>query len=925
MSIALADQLQRLQALDTKRSFIVQAPAGSGKTELLVQRYLALLSESAKPEHIIVLTFTRKAAAEMRQRVLELLQLAAVDTIPPSKPYQCGRWRAGRKLYEWQAQQQWELLTNPDRLQIQTIDAFYAQLVRKAPLQAGWIANAEIVENPEPLYQRAIQKLLAELEADSKLGRSLVSLAHHLNNDGFQIERLLSHMLAHRDQWLDVFPKGAHDLLALRKVLERCLQQLSEVTYQKAAESFECCGMIDWRQSLQTIVCTYYFSPETADTTSLPHSEFWRLVADLLLTAQGQWRRTATHRNFSHYPQSAQKPLKASLKKWLNILRLHEPVRLALVEIRRLPPMSYTEPQWQLLSDLFYILQALVAILNLTFEQCQQVDYIAIALQASRLLGAADHPTELLLSLDYKIQHILVDEFQDTSLQQLRFLQRLTEGWQPHDGRTLFVVGDPMQSIYRFRKAEARLFGCVQRMGLGTCQLEPIALSTNFRATPSLIEWVNHRFESMKTLLQARYNQDSLFIPSTATSPRHSTASTDVPVEVHWLSNTTPEQEAQKIVTLIQLALQGRTTETMPAASPIAVLGRTRQQLLPVLERLRAEAINYQAIEVEALADKPIIHDLLALTRALMHIGDDIAWLAVLRAPWCGATLANLHALTEACQSTRPTRFIWEQLQQLDHLPLTQPEKDRLARVMRALRPFVENYGRAPLRTRVIQAWYQLGGPATQPINTWHPQDVENFGACLDTLQVGETIVDIAALESKLQHTYAISGSLEDTPLVTLMTIHKAKGLEFDTVILPSLHKSTRQAAHPLILFDEFPMGTNTHVLMAPIKASDIAEPDAIYRYLRHLDNQQDQAEVMRLLYVACTRAQKKLHLVGSLSLDQSGSVLSPNPGSFLHWLWPVLDKNEKTVASSDVTGLSSKPLRLLKRMTRKSIYPYLG
>ena len=113
---------------------------------------------------------------------------------------------------------------------------------------------------------------------------------------------------------------------------------------------------------------------------------------------------------------------------------------------------------------------------------------------ALRALGTPDEPTDLLLSLDVRVHHLLVDEFQDTSNSQWELLERLTAGWEAGDGRTVFVVGDPMQSIYRFRDAQVGLFLHARRAGLPGVKLEPLTLSTNFRSQAKIVEWVNQVF-----------------------------------------------------------------------------------------------------------------------------------------------------------------------------------------------------------------------------------------------------------------------------------------------------------------------------------------------------------------------------------------------------------------------------------------------
>ncbi len=105
-----------------------------------------------------------------------------------------------------------------------------------------------------------------------------------------------------------------------------------------------------------------------------------------------------------------------------------------------------------------------------------------------------DAPEDLALALGQRIRHILVDEFQDTSYTQFELLEKLTAGWEPGDGRTLFLVGDPMQSIYRFRQADVSLFLKARLEGIGAIRLEPLTLSVNFRSRPEIVEWVNRTF-----------------------------------------------------------------------------------------------------------------------------------------------------------------------------------------------------------------------------------------------------------------------------------------------------------------------------------------------------------------------------------------------------------------------------------------------
>ena len=159
-----ADQQQRQHALDVSCSFIVQAPAGSGKTELLIQRYLALLAGVEAPEEVIAITFTRKAAAEMRSRVLAALATGANDT-QPAAAHEQTTWRLARAARARDAALGWELAANPNRLRIDTIDALCHALARQMPVLSRFGARPETVTDAQPLYEEAARRTLALLEA----------------------------------------------------------------------------------------------------------------------------------------------------------------------------------------------------------------------------------------------------------------------------------------------------------------------------------------------------------------------------------------------------------------------------------------------------------------------------------------------------------------------------------------------------------------------------------------------------------------------------------------------------------------------------------------------------------------------------------------------------------------------------------------
>ena len=155
----VSDRAARKRALDIGRSFIVQAPAGSGKTELLIQRYLALLPTVDLPEQIVAITFTRKAAAEMRGRVLDALKGVAAGEPPPKRHQEATYGLASRAL-EQDRLQSWNLIEQPQRLRIDTLDALNAWLAQRLPMLSGGIAGANVVEDAREHYRVAARRLL---------------------------------------------------------------------------------------------------------------------------------------------------------------------------------------------------------------------------------------------------------------------------------------------------------------------------------------------------------------------------------------------------------------------------------------------------------------------------------------------------------------------------------------------------------------------------------------------------------------------------------------------------------------------------------------------------------------------------------------------------------------------------------------------
>ena len=219
------DQDQRERALDPANSILVQAPAGSGKTDLLTRRFLRLLTQVEDPGHVVAITFTKAAAAEMRHRILSKLEAAA--TQPDSTRrlptiYFSMESLARRALHHSQALG-WNLLDQPAQLRISTIDSFCRDLALQQPLLTGLGDGLGIYEQPDELYRRAARQTLEQIDcADPTLRSAIESLLLWRDNNWQEMETQLVEMLKNRDRWMhDFVLEREQDWDALRAYLER--------------------------------------------------------------------------------------------------------------------------------------------------------------------------------------------------------------------------------------------------------------------------------------------------------------------------------------------------------------------------------------------------------------------------------------------------------------------------------------------------------------------------------------------------------------------------------------------------------------------------------------------------------------------------------------------------------------------------------
>ena len=560
----------------------------------------------------------------------------------------------------------------------------------------------------------------------------------------------------------------------------------------------------------------------------------------------------------------------------------HADMLQALTAIRDIPDLETAARDRDRITVIGTVLLNCIAELNDLFDEQGEVDYNQITIAAITALGTSDAPTELAMSLDYRISHLLIDEFQDTSRAQHTLFRRLISEWTPGDNTSFFAVGDPMQSIYRFRNAEVSLFLEVCQQGMGNLPLEHLQLSTNFRSSDSMISWFNQVFH---TVLGQRDDTNLGRISyAQATSPRGELTNLTKQqlLEVLQVSEDVTQQHEQIIEHVRQLVAAENCELT-----DIAILVRNRTPVAALVQALEAAAIDWQGTELYGLAETAIVSDLVALANCLFDPADRVSTFAFLRSPLIGLNLNDLFALARCFddEQFKPAGTLLELIQaaaQTDSpLELVGVSAEGTARLTRliaaAQQPLQERLLQAP-RELIETIWLQLGGPAAYPSS-----QLKHAERLLDTIELKHPIrFSPTQLRQDINALYAE----DDGTGVQILTVHKSKGLQYKHVLLPHLEAGTRADSAALILQRSAHQGA----LLACKASNQLAHIDkknkTLYHWLKLEDGQRALNETRRVLYVAATRAEESLALFASIPPEKT----SATKGSLLACLSGLTD-----------------------------------
>ncbi len=903
--MTLNDAQARAEAIKPAQSYIIQAPAGSGKTGLLVRRVLMLLCVVERPEEILAITFTRKATAEMRERVLEALNRA--DQQLGFKTHEADLQPIALAALARDRDKNWQLLRQPQRLKIQTIDALCTDLVRKMPWSSRFGGVPKLETDLDSLYAETAQNLIRRIDEapfENALGHLLINVNGNL--DG--LKRQFMQMLTERESWLRLIFQGVLDnretLCKHWKSLQDSAEQtlaahlgdtlsLELLDLARHAEEHRPAGSSLLDEDARAELPGDSPSAHRAITTGQ-----WQIIAGLICKADGFYKTLNVNHGFA-----AKSAAKLRISEILKELA-DDPLAYSRVnQFRQCPDPDISDAEWQQLQALKLCLTALAQELYVLMAERNVTDYDELTQRAIYALGEPGKPTDLALVQDYQLKHILMDEFQDTSPTQLQLLERLTEGWEPNTDRSLFFVGDPMQSIYAFRKADVRVFLQVRDGGLNDMPLKALSLSTNFRSAPELIDWVNH---SLRDVFPDRDQPELAKVKFSPSKTAH-----DFAGEVHYHAciSRDAQCETNAIIELIQQYYQNDPQQE------IAVLARKRAPLAAIAEGLRAAQVPFESVELESLADQTIVQDLISLSSLFMQAAQALPWLAALRAPWCGLSLADLTTL-----SAHPSPFA-SRIENAQLIQQLSPDGQiRIARFAASITPVLAIGKRLSLQERVHRAWLGLRGPACYPDHALKQADI--FFELLDTLEKRSAPLNRGQL---LKSCVQLKTS-SPISLIKLMTIHRAKGLEFERLILVGMHARSGGDNRKQSMLIHTQIDDKTFIA-TPSRATEPSPTKA--EYIKQYNSSIESEEAARLLYVAVTRAKRTLHLFATLKKSTKGDILAPQKGSLLNLLWPTLQEDFETsdhlIDASNIVELGASQANVTATPPQRPEIPLLS
>ena len=856
-------------ACDPAQSVVVEACAGSGKTWLLVSRIVRALLEGVQPNEILAITFTRKAAGEMRERLHCWLAEWANAT-----PEQCAQALRERGLAPDQAQRlapalaglHGRVLDSQRTVEINTFHAWFAQLMRAAPQatlnRLGLNAGMGLIEDESEWRPELMRRFHARVMADQSLRASYI---HLLNDRGrFRL-----------NQWLgEAFNK--------------------RIEIELADAQFDLADSVPSAQSLW---------PDRPHWGSLQSRSILTDACQALVQAGGKLASAAA--TSLRDALDATDPEAGFTAAWHALFTQKGTARKLIDSASVTDAVDWLE--WLALRDFQQRAHQdhgrmldLARVLLVCWRELKRdrglADMPDLERCALALLSDGEVSGWLQQRLDAQVRQVLIDEFQDTSPLQWHALWSWLSGYSGAGGGAsgqrppaLFIVGDPKQSIYRFRRAESRVFDAARQAverGFGGTLL---ACDRTRRNAPVIVDAINAvfgaatkagEFDGFRPHDTSVLGEDDMRVCRLPRVMRQ--ARPPRPAGRAWRDTLTqPRIEADTVQRRLEAEQAAGAIAELVHARGIApgritVLARKRSMLAWMADALRHQGLPHVTAEKLMLADWPEARDLIALLDVMASPSQDLSLAQVLKCPYFDASDADLLALSQRARSSG--RTWWSSLMDWFDAPMP------LARARHSLSTWSIWSQQLPphdLLDRMIDDGDLMArAVAAAPVarRGMAQLAIETILARALALDSGRYSTPYSLVRALRNVPLAVSAAAQ-TAAVQLLTVHGAKGLEADIVFVLDTDAVAKQRADPTVLVD-WPVESSY-----PRRVAFLANQGRVPASLQTLDDVEQRIlarEELNLLYVAMTRARQQL----VISSNQPG--LGSDPGSWWNRLQPV-------------------------------------
>ncbi len=858
----------QLLAADPARSVWVTANAGTGKTRVLTNRVLRLLLSGADPESVLCITFTKAAAAEMASRIEKQLadwavapdaaQLAAdLEALTGEPPGQSVVDRA-RRLFA-------QVLDLPAGLSIMTIHGFCQSLLRRFPLEAGIAAHFELIDerSATELQIEARQHVLASHEP--KLQQAIEDLAVLMGDDS--LTQAIAQLLARR-QHLSALAAGHGSAEGVIVAVARLLEVDSTMTAERIVERACRAEEVDSAKLVPAANALLHGTATQAENGR-------QLLVWLNAAEADRQALFDTYRNtlLTQAGEPAKRLIPKSLDDAAANALQREQARLVRVE-----DALKAQEVWRRTAVLLTVGYAVIDAYDETKRQKAALDFDDLIARAEQLLRDPAKRDWVRFKLDARIDHLLVDEAQDTSPLQWAIIEHLVEEFTSGEGadrgnRTLFVVGDEKQSIYSFQGADLDTFAAIRERLTGKFKaahrpLERAVLDLSFRSGPAIIEAVDAVLADAEIRTSvagdAEVAHDTFRRNALSTveiwplvEPAERTGRPaegwQLPTERFDADEAEARLAAQIARTIKSWLDTGAVLEATSAAicagDILILLQRRGIAQERILKALKENDIPVAGADRLQLTDSIAVEDLMALGETLLLPEDDLTLAALLKSPLVGLDeddlfklaygradkplIERLRALGEGGQA--PFAAAWERFRGWLAMADFMPPFELFTRIL----------GPEGGRARLLQ---RLGPDAAEPIEAFlaqalayeegHPASLQGFIHWLG--------LEAESLKRDME---------QGTDAVRVMTVHGSKGLEAPIVFLAEAGPYQPQEAKDRLLIDP-----ETGL---PLWRAASADRDPVSRRVAEALKSRQAAERWRLLYVVMTRARDRLYVTG--------------------------------------------------------------